>query len=277
MATVSLSPQAQFGQLYTAITSLPGSLWQPADALFEQIHVQKRDEEGNIKLWDVLDFETAKWETADTFSFIEDKETKGWFSDEPRSVLTIKFLGIAFVLAPVYAVGQIGWHVCKTPIQITRLALITLRNTGHLVASCRLKEAAGEMQRGFVLIASTSVQGLFEIVKAPFFFLGVELTALCGIFKPYHARKYEAIVEKAWQCGLSHKRDIRQIPPEEDFSTDCFTCFRECWGRTFYLAYCFQPHFNSTDPHFTVVGRYPLSQSVSPLVSSKVATARTSS
>ena len=39
--------------------------------------------------------------------------------------------------------------------------------------------------------------------KVPLFALGCELAALYGLFKPYHGRKYEALIENAWQHGAS--------------------------------------------------------------------------
>ncbi len=258
-------PFTQLQQFCTSIGSLLGSLVESTDSAFRRVEVQKRDSDGNIKFYDkeetIVDPDTGEKKVVtkkiSNLSFIEDVKTGELYVNDSRFTVAVKCAGIALG-TPFYAFGKICWYLVKTPIDMGVIALDAISKIFSHVCLGRLYEASSEAQRSFIQMAQTLGTGLFEVVKAPLFALGCELTAIYGLFKPYHARKFEAIIEKAWQQGASYKEDLRKIPARS--GEDCWTAFvkdvRD--AHPFYLAHCFQVRGNVNDPRVVVISRNSL-------------------
>lgn len=247
-----LSPYSQVQQFCSSLWSLANSVCESTDTAFRRVHVMKRGADGNIKLYDVkVDGETRR---VGVLSYIEDIKTGNMYLDEPGYIVSFKCALIALGM-PLYTTGKMAWHLFKTPIEITAIAIDTIVRVGQLLVRQRLQEGATEMRRGLFQIADTFGTGLFEIIKAPLFGLGMELAALYGIFKPHHGRKFEAMVESAWQKGASYKDDFRNIPPRENET--CWEAFMKDIkeARPFYLAHCFQVRGNTAEPRVIVIRR----------------------
>lgn len=257
-----IDPFTQLQQFCTSIGSLLGSIVESTDSVFRRVEVQKRDSDGNIKFYDeketIIDPDTGETKVVtkkvSVLHYIEDVKTGELYVNDSRFWVAAKCAGIA-VATPLYAFGKICWYLVKTPIDIGVIALDSISKIVAQVCLGRLYEASSEAQRSFIQMSQTLGTGLFEVVKAPLFALGVELTAIYGLFKPYHARKFEAIMEKAWQRGASYKEDLRRVPARA--GEDCWTAFvrdiRD--AHPFYLAHCFQVRGNVNDPRIRVMSR----------------------
>jgi hypothetical protein len=260
MSTVSqigrLSPIAQI-QHFWSCTRLLSSLCESTDSVFRRVHVMKRDETGNIKLYKVKNKTTGETKQVGVLSYIEEIRTGEMQLDEPGYIIVIKCAMIALGM-PLYTVGKMGWHMFKTPFEISALAINTLIKTGEQLALGRLYEGAVEMRHGFSQVPEIFGEGLFEIIKAPIFALGAELAALGGIVRPYHGRGIEKIIEFAWQKGASYQEDFKNPPPRT--GENCWDAFVKDVHDThpFYLGPCFQGRGNVNDAQIIVIRREAL-------------------
>ncbi len=257
-----IDPFTQLQQFCTSIGSLLGSVVESTDSAFRRVEVQKKDSDGNIKFYDkaetIVDPDTGEKKVVtkkvSVLHYIEDVKTGELYVNDSRFAVAVKCAGIALG-TPFYAFGKICWYLIKTPIDIGVIALDSIAKIFSHVCLGRLYEASSEAQRSFIQMAQTLGTGLFEVVKAPLFALGNELAAIYGLFKPYHARKFEAIIEKAWQQGASYKEDLRKVParPGENDWTSFVKDVQD--AHPFYLAHCFQVRGNVNGPGITVIRR----------------------
>ena len=262
-----LSPCAQVRQLGSAIGSLLISVCERTDTAFRRVHVQKIDARGNIISYptnadgNIIDRRKANAETKwiSDLRYIEDVKTGDLYFDERDEnleswcIVSIKCTLIVLG-APFYTAGKILSNIIRTPIEIGAIAFKTLYQVGKLLSQGECLQSCTAIGSGLYEIGETCGERLFEIIKAPIFGLGVELAALYGIFKPYHGRKFVAMIENAWQNGASYKNDVRNIP-ECSNNSPC-----EMFNRPCYLAYCFQVRGDVNDPRITVIRRELLSR-----------------
>lgn len=243
MSTVSsvdfLSPASQLEQLGAGIADF----FQSDE--FRRVVVSKKDEHGNFKTY--KDNKTG--EVKNTITYIENALTGELYLDEPMEVIASKCATLAFAI-PFFTVGKMIWYAVKTPLEIGAIALQVL--AGLVRGECPpLKERGIEMLQ-------TLGNGLFEVVKAPFFGLAAEIAAIYGIFRPLPGRAIIARIEYGWQLGISYKNDCRDR-----------LCFDQpnCWqaflndvtgDRAFYVARCFQVRGNVNDPRIVMIRRQAL-------------------
>lgn len=252
-----LSPFAQARKFFNTASDLLSSLTESTDSAFKRVKVTKRDESGNIRFFNVKDPDTGETRSVSELTYIEDIKTGDLYLDEPTYTVATKCFCVVLGM-PFYTVGKMVWHAVKTPLEIGSIAIDAILKVGQLFLSGNYTEGAKEayctLQRTFEVLST----GLFEIKKAPFFGLGCALTALYGVFKPYHGRKFEALLENAWQQGSSHKEDFRNVPARPD--ENCLTAFVKDLrdSHTFYLAHCFQIRGNIRNPLITINSREPL-------------------
>lgn len=250
-----LAPLTQLEQLVTTVGSLLASLCERTDEAFQRTAVIKRDDQGNIRFFNKKDPETGQTTQVSVINFIEDIQSGDLYLDEGMPTVCLKCALLVLGL-PFYTIGKMAWHVVKTPLDITAIALGTLYvMVGCFLATADMQEVFKFAMYGVIEALDTAGYGLFEIVKAPLFGLGAELASLYGILKPYHGRKFESLIENAWECGASYRDDFRKIPAREEEST-CEAFVKDLQsGRPFYLAHCFPARGNTFDPRITVIHR----------------------
>ena len=232
--------------------------------MFQRVHLQKKDAEGNIKTYYqkdkegryVLD-ETGNYKTFNTLSYIEDLKTGDLYLDESWDIVAVKCAAIALLVNPFYTLGKLSFYICKTPIEMTVITLDIIAKVGQQFAMCKFYEGCIEIRNGCSQLFDIAGDGLFEIVKIPIFSLSVELAAIYGMVKPYHGREFEALIEKAWQRGASYKDDFRNIPART--GENCWQAFINDMqlAHPFYLAHCFQVRGNTHNPRIVVLRREP--------------------
>jgi hypothetical protein len=249
-----LNPISQVEQVCSSVSALLSTLCEKTDSAFRRVHVMKRDGSGNIKLYDVKDKETGVTRKVGVLSYVEDIKTGEMQLDEPGYVISFK-CALLVLGVPFYTIGKMAWYIFKTPFEISALAVETLIKAGEYFAIARLYEGCIEMRRGFSQIPEMFGNGLFDIIKAPIFGLAAEFASIYGIFRPYHGRKIEALIENAWQQGASYKDDFRNIPART--GENCWTAFVKDLhdAHPFYLAHCFQVRGNVNDSRIVVIGR----------------------
>ncbi len=261
MATVvmrgCLSSYSQFEQLFSSIHSLVSSACESTDAAFRRVQIMKSDNQNNIKLYDQKDLATGEIKKVGVLTYIEDVRSGDLFLYESLSVIRVKCAIIALGM-PFYTFGKMAWHIAKTPIEIGAIVLETLFNLGQLLYAAQFDQCGAEGIKGISQSFEVLQKGCYEIVKAPIFGLGCEIAALYGTLKPYHGRKYEAMIERAWQAGISYREDFRNV--SLDGEENYWQAFRKNMrdAHPFYLAHCFQVRNNIHDSHITVIRRDPL-------------------
>lgn len=257
-----LSPLSQLEQVLTSVSSLFNSLTESTDSAFRRVTITKKDLNGNLKSYDkqesVIDPVTGQQKMVtkkvSELSYIQDVKTGQIYLDEESYVVATKCALIALGM-PFYTLGTMCWQTLRTVVSVSATVFETVSKMADHLSLCRGFQAALVLRAGVLHSANTLGTGLYEIIKAPLFALGCELAALYGIFKPYHGRKFEAMIENAWQHGANFKEDFRKIPP--DAQGDCFSECRKDVADTqaYYLAHCFQPRGNTSDARITVVKR----------------------
>ena len=261
-----IGPCSQIQELCVAIGSLLYSLVESTDSAFRRVTVEKKDEAGQAKTYNVIHTAVGASGVAETvteqvtqLTYIEDVKTGEMYVDESQFIVACKCACVALGL-PFYTIGKICWHVVQTPIRIAMTAYETIVQIGKDLAQCRFGAAIKTMGHGIVQSVQKLGHGVYEIGKSPVFALGCEAAAIYGIFKPYHGRKFEAKVEKAWQQGASYKEDLRLIParPGEDDWTAFVTDIKKT--PAFYLAHCFQVRGNVNEARITVIKRESLTR-----------------
>lgn len=256
MVTISSSLKNYFQvqPFYTSVDLFFASLFERTDTAFQRVHIMKRNQDGNIKLYHHKDKTTGKETRSAVLSYIEDVKTGDMYLDEPTHVISVKCAFVALAI-PFYTIGKMCWHGCKIPIEITALVLEIFSKTSQQPVFCRFYEGLTGMHEKFSEISNIVGQGLFNVIKAPIFGLGAELAALYGIVRPYHGRKWEALIENTWQNGASYKVDFRSIPAKP--GENCWEAFVNDIRKShpFYLAYCFQVRHNINDPRIILIRR----------------------
>lgn len=266
----SLNPISQGQLFFSSVSSLLSSLMESTDSVFRRVQLMKEDADGNFKYYDsketITDPVTNEKKIIPkkvcVLSYIEDVKTGDLYLDEPEYIIAVKCALCALGI-PFYAFAKVLWHAIKTPLQINAIGIDAIcRALQHLTSDAPY-DAAADLKQRMNQMSEVLYAGLFEIIKAPLFALGCELASICGVFKPYHGRKFEALVEKAWQNDASYKIDFRNIPARS--GEDCWTAFKmDCWTAfvkdfkdtpPFYLAHCFQVRGNVNDPRVVILNR----------------------
>lgn len=265
VTALGMSPFEQIQHVGSAFSTALSALFESTSSAFNRVHVTKKDENGNIRFYEkkvtVVDPDTklSRIETRkiSELTYIEDAGTGNLYLDEPMDIVMVKCAFLVLGL-PFFTFGKIGWHMARTPIEIGTICIDALTKIGPELALGHLYESAGQAHLSASRVAQAFGTGLFEVVKAPFYLIAAEFAAIYGIFKPYHGRRLEAAIEKAWQNGTSYKEDFRNIPARS--GETCWQAFKTDIqiAHTFYLAHCFQVRGNVNDPRFNVLKRAAL-------------------
>jgi hypothetical protein len=260
MTTVSsvplLSPYSQLKQVAYSVGSLLLDLCERADAVFERVTVRKKDETGQFKTYDILQNDGTKVK-ADALNYFREIKTGNLYLPEEDSVIRTKCALIALGM-PFYTVGSMAINLVHSALKITAVAIDTFMHTLGKLFRGNFQEGGEILSKGVSLIGRTAGVCLFEVIKAPLFGVGCELAALYGIVKPHHGRKYEGLIENAWQQGVSYKLNEGRVPHGPGDS--CLQEFakEKQEASSFYLAQCFQIRGNTNESRITVVSQEPL-------------------
>jgi hypothetical protein len=95
---------------------------------------------------------------------------------------------------------------------------------------------------------NTFLEGVRNVIRAPFYILGMEFGALYGIFNPLEGRAVLASCER-----LLHERSHREDACLDTEFNDCSSLWdalsRPDYSATFYVAPCMQSYGAVEDPH----------------------------
>ncbi len=223
-----------------------------AEPAFRRTFINKLDDQGQPKVYTVIDKATRQERRTPLLSYIENVETGDLYLDEGMDVVAQKCAAIA-IGNPFYAVGTIAWHVIKTPLLMTTIALDTIGKLGRHLVDGEIGSLGSVCLDGILESGKTLGQGIWGIVSTPFYAIGVEFSALYGIFDPYWGRTYVAAFEHDWQGKVSYREFFKKAPEVEG---------QHCWmkfvddmkrARTSYLANCFQVRGNTHDARIRVI------------------------
>lgn len=147
--------------------------------------------------------------------------TENRFLNEPMNVIACK-CGALFLLGlPAYFIGYTLFHLVRIP-----LALMYHRSV------------------------SLFCKAIWNVARAPFYFVGLEFAALYGVFHPLEGRSLFAQIEGALHCGKSRREDFRDQKIEQSDLDFLKNAFLESENEmTFFAGHCMQPLGNLRDLH----------------------------
>lgn len=156
-----------------------------------------------------------------------DASTGEFYNDDPIEDVWGKVAAIPIGL-PVYTAGQMIWSAGRFFIDVPAVAIKAIR---QFVIDWQKGRPEGKLKEDFLDRITTEIPhrlktNLRHFFTAPIFAIGVLGTALHGLINPFEGRKWEAKVEHMWEDNVSYKEDAR---------------LKGIWGKTLYLAFCFQP------------------------------------
>lgn len=200
-------------------------------ARWKIVKVKTRDEMGDfIKNRDkpLIDLERK---------FIVDVITGELYLAEDPGIVRFKCIEIS-IFSVVYAFNMTVINFVKTCVKVIQVAAQVLAT--FVCAFCD-----GKILDAFYQAAQVAVQGatdvvwpdLFRFVASPFYWLGMELGAIVGIFTPYEGRKIVSHVENSWHGYMNYRDDPRWLAQTEkrEIRWDEWVM-----GEVCFFAWCFQ-------------------------------------
>lgn len=228
----------------SAPSSLPSV--EEAQAAFRRTFINKLDEQGNPRFYNIIDLETGKPTGGrdSLLSYIEDVATGNLYLDEDRSTVATKCIMIAFLGNPLYALTREVWALTKMLLVVSTIGLDTIRKLGEKFYEGNLQGIDSICWEAVCETGSALKEGIWGIVSTPFYAVGVELAALYGTFDQYRGRKWVAAIEHAWQNGVSYQEDHKEHVrnPDENRWVSFVRDVKQ--ARVPYLANCFQVRGN---------------------------------
>lgn len=162
---------------------------------------------------------------------IIDLKTKNRYLHEPMRTTAFKCFGLV-LFTLVYLAAYLAFHLVRA-ISVTLTTVI---------------EGGTRNQIGAVL-----KEGIWTLVRAPFFALRMEFAALYGMFKPLEGRKWVADIESKWHQKAS-RYDLGFAEPDLTLGAFCWGAFADPnFSYTCFLAICMQPFGKTIDPHILAV------------------------
>lgn len=162
---------------------------------------------------------------------IVDLKTKTRYFHEPMRLTALKCFEL-FVFTGVYLAAYLAFHVVRTFC----MALETASRTRSLLST-----------------TAACLEGIWAVVRAPFYALKIEFAALYGIFQPLEGKAAIGQIEQDWH-QKSRQSDLGQTVREMPFEVLCLNAFTDAkFPYTFFLASCMQPIGPLSDSH---IARY---------------------
>lgn len=142
---------------------------------------------------------------------------------------------------PIYLALTIAWHAFRTPITFTATLI------GSFVKL--VCHPDGEHLKQFLVGAPLAlIQGMWNIVRAPFYAIAMEFAALYGVFRPIEGRVFVSQVERKWH-GVDRTKDARFQDPDLDPKFVLKAVGDKDFDHVWFLAFCMQPYGTLTDGH----------------------------
>ncbi|MES2274019.1 MAG: hypothetical protein V4487_07490 [Chlamydiota bacterium] len=178
---------------------------------------------------------------ADSYIEIVHLKNNNRFLHEPMLLTSLKCAGLIFLSAVYFGAYEI-FHLVRTPLTAINVIGTSFAN---LVCSPNWKN----VKQLLVDVAWTAPKcifiGIWTLVRAPFYCIGMMFSALFGIFKPLEGRELLGEVEAAW-----HQKTIREDLMHLEDDNWIWPAFADKDFRyTSFIAVCMQPHGKTTDPH----------------------------
>lgn len=222
------------------------------NALFRRTIINKLDEQGQPKVYDVRIPGTQDTHRTTQLSYIQDVSTGDLYLDEEWQVIATKCVAIA-IGNPLYAIGTEVFHLTKTMLVVGVVAMDAIKKIGENIYRAEYQKIGSSAWEWVEETAAALHEGIWDLLSTPIFALGVELAALYGIFDQYQGRKWVAAVEHAWQKGASYRLDHEKPPRNENDGWWTVLVNEIKSSRTHYLANCFQIRGNIHDRQVRVI------------------------
>lgn len=189
---------------------------------------------------------------------IVDLDTKLCYLDEPLALIAGKS-ALLFTLLPMATASLMGY-------QLFRSVFLVLTYLNHGIAESVEQGNREPALRGLYEAAMSVAEATFRVLKAPFYCVAMQVSALVAIFWPLQGRAWVASIEKAWRGFETQKDDIFRYATPEETDQACTALLTDRNARyLFIFAYCFQPSGTTTDPRVRRVTPLPDKRSFAPL------------
>jgi|GEM_PF-3295519 len=150
----------------------------------------------------------------------------------PSSVFRMKCFGIAVFGNFVHLVGTMAYNALKIPVDVIRILITGVANFMRDFSELGTWHNLTKNWNDATLELVTSVSDdIWNIIRSPYYALGIEIAALAGIFNPLGVGLAGVSqIEFNWNHQRSRETEFRVVG------------FHNMTAETtFYMAFCFQP------------------------------------
>ncbi len=172
---------------------------------------------------------------------IDPKNNRYWH--EPMAITALKCFELLIGI-PLYLALYTSWHLLRTPI--TAVATLVSSFSKFVCHPC--KSGKQFLVDLVWTIPKILIQGIWTIVRAPFYAIAMEFAALYGLFRPCQGKALVGQAERAWHQKVRTK-DIRYVDPEAEPFYLAKALGKKDFSDTFFLAFCMQSYGNLSDGH----------------------------
>lgn len=207
---------------------------------FHKVTVERRLSNGE---WDqgVVRLEDgSSIQKKNRYEYLQNVHSGEFFFPDSPQLVAFKCFEIA-VVAPLYTLVRMVFHLCRIVYLIGKIVYESIASfvdamkrgedscrafVDHVLADCPLR----------ILTEAVGLQ-LWEVIKAPYFGLGLFIAACEGFMHdPYKAKTEIALIERHWNDGKTRHHDWRV---QEVIHHGCFQGILN--ADAFFLAFCMQP------------------------------------
>lgn len=170
----------------------------------------------------------------------DDTRNAGFWGEE-RGVIAFKAGGATLIaLVPIYAIGNMFLNLIRIPLNLIdccRKAFADIKEAWNRGGLC---EAAFALARRVIVDMTTIVvEGIWSIVRVPFYAAALQVALIYAVFSPYNGRQVVADIERAWHYPCTVEDDIAF---KENAKTGSFDELVDTLNnKVHFLFFCFQP------------------------------------
>jgi len=175
---------------------------------------------------------------------IVDLKTKNRYYHEPMSMTALKCFELVLGL-PIFLATYIGWNIIRTPLVAVATVLVSL---GRWISHPNKTQFVQLLKDIAWTAPKCILQGIWTVVRAPFYVIAMEFAALYGIFRPIEGKKILGDLQLALhQRPRTH--DVRYQDPNLDPMFILKAIADKDFDKTFYIAFCMLPLGKLDDSH----------------------------
>lgn len=175
------------------------------------------------------------------YTFIENQKTGDLYNSDSMQAVAFKCFEIA-VVTPLYMATRMVFHLCRMVYLVGKIfyesivACADAIQNGEHGARAFFKHMVVDLS--YRLFMDAFLLQLWEVVKAPYYALGLFIAALEGcLYDPMKGKMEIAIIERKWNNNLDRSHDWRI--QEVVHGNNCWQGVMN--ADAFFIGFCMQP------------------------------------